>query len=172
MKDNETVMKWHNPLRIKEYTLLYIMAAAMVATVFHGCGDNCIYDRYAHIDLGGWERNDTAAFGFPCKRDGIYSISIGLRANMDFPYKTISMAVERTIYPSKDTRHDTICCRIIDENGYLVGKRGISNSEIICHFEDLRLRKNDSIRIKINHCMRREIIPGLSEIGIAAAVQD
>jgi len=161
--------KRHISLRIKNYTLLYITITITVATALFSCGDNRIYDHYEHIELGGWERNDTVSFSFPCRQSGVYSLNIGLRANTEFPYKTISMVMERTVYPSKETHYDTIRCRIIDENGYLVGKRGISNCEIRYHITSLRLNKNDSIKIKINHCMRREIIPGLSEIGIDAA---
>lgn len=152
----------------KSYTLLYIAVVVTAIIGLYGCDDNRIYSHYEHLELSGWERNDTTVFAFPCKKDGTYSLDIGFRANQEFPYKTISMVIERTVFPSGETNSSTIRCRIIDDNGYMVGKRGISNCEIKYNLGKIILKANDSVRIKINHCMRRESIPGLSEIGIEA----
>lgn len=163
VKANSMETERHTPLQKLSY-----IAGIIIVSGFLACNDGRIYDHYEHIEADGWERSDTVSFGFPCTHDGTYSINVGLRANQKFPYKTISMIVEQTIFPSRKTWRDTITCQIIDDNGYLTGKHGISNCEIRHNLTNYRLQKNDSVRIRINHCMRRETIPGISEIGINA----
>lgn len=78
------------------------------------------------------------------------------------------MVVEHIIFPSHSTGHSTIRCRITDDAGNITGKQGISSNDIKYHLGEIEMQKDDSIKIKINHCMRREMLPGLSEIGIEA----
>lgn len=158
----------NNSSDTRKYTLLYIIAALTAVTHLCGCDNRRVYSHYEHLDLNGWERNDTAFFGFRCHESGTYSLDMGFRTNHDFPYKSLSMVVEHIIFPSHSTGHSTIRCRITDDAGNITGKQGISCNDIKYHLGEIEMQKDDSIKIKINHCMRREMLPGLSEIGIEA----
>lgn len=67
--------------------------------------------------------------------------------------------------PNK-TYQDTITCRIIGDDGRLVGKRGITNSEITHHVCSFVLERNDSLNIAVRHIMSKEQLQGISDVGI------
>ena len=148
---------------------------ALLATLFAmvACNDGRTFDHYKAVALEGWERNDTAIFSINKQKKGTYSMELGLRATQNYPYKTITLIVERTIIHPKtkkkqtqDNYQDTITCRIIDNNGRLVGKRGIANTELMNHVSSFTLQENDSLNIAVRHIMSRDMLPGISDVGI------
>lgn len=153
-------------MKAKSYTLLYIIGSVWTLLLAVSCNDNRVYDHYEHTQLKGWERNDTLTFNIPPVSKGTYQLNIGIRANQDYPFKTISIVMSRKTMPKGIIKNDTIRCKIIEDNGKLAGQNGISSTELRYHVRDLELNQGDSLHITLNHCMRREILPGLSEIGL------
>ncbi len=83
----------------------------------------------------------------------------------------VSLIMEGKIIPDKKkaayrTFQDTITCNIIDDNGSLVGKRGISNTEIMRFTTGLNINRGDSLYVTVRHIMSREQLPGISDVGI------
>lgn len=60
---------------------------------------------------------------------------------------------------------DTIQCKLIDKNGATTGQ-GISYYQYNFPINVYQLNKNDSIHVTIRHDMKREILPGISDIGL------
>ena len=116
-KDNRMGKQRNNSSGTRKYTLLYIIAALTVVTHLCGCDNRRVYSHYEHLDLNGWERNDTAFFGFRCHESGTYSLDMGFRTNHEFPYKSLSMVVEHIIFPSHSTGHSTIRCSFYEISG-------------------------------------------------------
>ena len=124
------------------------------------------------VSLQGWSRNDTLSFDIPRQWEGNYQLDLCLRAAQTYPYRNISMIIERKIIyyrqrkKREKTYNDTINCETINDKGILVGQKGISNTEIRQAITTFRLNRNDSMHVTIRHIMSRESLPGISDVGI------
>ena len=130
-------------MRHKVSTLLYM--AALTATVASAvsCSDSRTYDHYESVPLQGWLRNDTLVFDVPRQWEGTYQLDLGIRAAQTYPYRSISMLMER-----------------------LAGQDGISSTEILHPVTTFHLNRNDSLHITVHHIMSRDAVPGISDIGL------
>ena len=137
----------------------------IIATIFASCNNKKVYDKYNHTPLAGWEKNDTLSFDVPrLAHAGSYSSQLGLRINGVYPFMGLTLIVEQQILPSRKIVVDTIQCELIDKNGTTNGQ-GINYYQYNYHITHLFLNKGDSLHIAIRHDMKREILPGISDIG-------
>lgn len=153
---------------IRKHTLLYIAAVAglWVAGIVASCTTNTVYDSFGHTPLSGWEKNDTLSFDVPrMKSAGVYSQQIGLRMTEAFPFTGISLIFEQKVYPSGKVYTDTLKCTITDSRGNFLGD-GVSAYQYTFPVRQISLQKGDSLHICIRHNMKREILPGVSDIGV------
>lgn len=135
------------------------------------CTDSRAYDHYEPVELDGWGRNDTTRYCVPRQGEGKYAMQLGLRATQAYPYKTVSLIVEWKVIPNKErsasrVAADTVVCRIIDDKGRLSGKSGVSSSELLQHVSSFRLNRGDSLFVTVRHIMSRDLLPGISDVGI------
>ena len=153
------------------YTLL-IIGVLTSALTLSSCKDSLVYDHYTHTPIAGWEKNDTLSFDIPpLETSGDYEEQLGLRITGAYPFMGLTLIVEQTIYPDKSkkwektVKSDTIQCDLIDKNGVTRGQ-GISyyqyNFPVAVH----SLCEKDSLHITVRHDMKREILPGISDIGL------
>lgn len=149
------------------YTLLYnIVSVVMTAAVAASCATDTVYYSYAHTPVAGWEKNDTLTFNIPgMAAPGTYSQQVGLRMTSAFPFTSISLIVEQRIMPRGKVLTDTIKCPITDIRGNFLGD-GISSFQYMFPLREVTLNKKDSIHVSIRHNMKREILPGVSDIGL------
>lgn len=149
------------------YTLLYnIVSVVMTAAVAVSCATDTVYYSYAHTPVAGWEKNDTLTFNIPgMAAPGTYSQQVGLRMTSAFPFTSISLIVEQRIMPRGKVLTDTIKCPITDIRGNFLGD-GISSYQYMFPLREVTLNKKDSIHVSIRHNMKREILPGVSDIGL------
>ena len=116
--------------------------------------------------LEGWERSDTLFFeDIVVKATADYKEEIGLRINDEFPFMSLFLVVEQHIRPMNTYRTDTVSCRLIDQNGYVKG-RGLSYYQYNFHLTTLHLNAGDTLDIRVRHNMKREILPGIANIGM------
>lgn len=137
-----------------------------VATAVLSCNRKTIYDHYEPTPISGWEKNDTLIFDIsPVEADGNYKQEIGLRINGVYPFTKLCLIIDQTILPANMTLSDTLYCRLFSDDGTVKG-RGVSWYQYKFHLTDVRLTRGDSLHIRIRHNMRREILPGISDVGI------
>lgn len=138
------------------------------------CNKGLIYDKYEHTPISGWEKNDELSFEIPpLPASGHYKEELGLRITGAYPFMGLTLIVEQTIYPSKSSdkeldkvvKADTIQCDLIDKSGVTKGQ-GISYYQYNVPINIYQMNENDSIHISVRHDMKREILPGVSDIGI------
>ncbi|HBN46811.1 MAG TPA: gliding motility lipoprotein GldH [Prevotella sp.] len=130
------------------------------------CTGNKVYDHYNHTPIGGWEKIDTLKFDVsPLKKSGLYATSMGLRINNAFPFISMTLIVEQTVLPANKTVIDTINCPLVDKNGRVKGK-GVGFYQYHFPVSLMTLHENDSLHITVRHDMKREILPGVSDVGI------
>lgn len=159
-------------MRHKVSTLLYIIALMVIAMGAASCSDPRTYDRYESVSLQGWSRKDTLTFDIPRQWEGNYQLDLCLRAAQTYPYRNISMIIERKVIyyrqrkKREKTYNDTINCEIVNDKGILAGQKGITSTEIRQAIISFRLNRNDSMQVKIRHIMSRESLPGISDVGI------
>lgn len=144
-----------------------ICVLAIVALATLSACDSKVYDTYHHTPLAGWEKNDTLYYDVPrITRAGIYELTLGVRTNNAFPFMAITLIVDQTILPSRQTVSDTLDCQLVKSGGtYKEG--GINYYEYTTHVRTLSLAPQDSLHITVRHDMKRDILPGVSDVGIA-----
>ena len=159
-------------MKHKVSTLLYIIALMVITMGAASCSDPRTYDRYESVSLQGWSRKDTLTFDIPRQWEGNYQLDLCLRAAQTYPYRNISMIIERKVIyyrqrkKREKTYNDTINCEIVNDKGILAGQKGITSTEIRQAITSFRLNRNDSIHVTIHHIMNRESLPGISDVGI------
>lgn len=139
-----------------------------VATVmyFSACDNNIHYFVYKHTPLSGWEKNDTLFFSVPpVEQSGQYRQEINMRTNETYPFTSLSLVVEQTIEPGHRLHTDTLNCHFLDEEGKHLG-HGVSYYQQKFILTDVSLNKGDSISLTVRHIMKREILPGIADVGL------
>ncbi len=147
-------------------SLFIICVAFAMMIVAVSCDEDTVYDSYVPTPVMGWEKNEAVAFDVPhAEQSGIYNIGVGLRTTEAYPFTSLSLVVEQTVLPAKKTMTDTLDCVLTDDNGNILGK-GVNCYQYDFSLKDIELHKNDSLHIVIHHAMKRDILPGISDIGV------
>lgn len=137
-----------------------------LATVVASCHISTPYSHYESVPTAGWEKNDTISFGVPpIATAGKYKEEVGLRVSGDYPFMSLTLIVEQTVIPTFQTRRDTLSCLLVDKEANQLG-RGVTRFQHRFHLTTLALNEGDSLHIDIRHNMKREMLPGVSDVGI------
>ena len=143
------------------FLITFILAAGLTA-----CDESLAYSHYEHTQLAGWEKSDTLFFDTPrIKNNGRYRVELGLRTTGDFPFTSLSLNIEQHILPANTTKNYKVTCRLMEDNGLTRGQ-GVSIYQFAFPIADIDLQEGDSVQFRIRHDMKREILPGIADIGI------
>lgn len=130
------------------------------------CERKTVYSQYQHVSVAGWEKNDHITFGIaPLKQAGTYQETVGMRISSDYPFMGLTLIIDQEVFPSQESRSDTLNCSLIDDEGNTIGQ-GITLYQYDFPIATTRLQEGDSLSIRIRHDMKREILPGVADIGI------
>jgi len=150
--------------------LLAVAIAALTA-----CGPRPVYDHYEHVQQDGWEKADTLFFDLPViTTTGRYRVDIGLRTVEDYPFTGLNLRVEQRVSRRDTATADTtitivnsytLQCRLATAQGR-AGGRGISHYQYEFPLTEQTLMQHDSVRFIIRHNMKREMLPGVADIGV------
>lgn len=142
----------------------------IAATALQSCNESKVYDKYDHTPLSGWEKNDTLRFDIPrLTADGMYESTLGLRITDNYPFMGLTLIVEQRLMPADTIFTDTVKCELTDRNGKTRGK-GVSYYQFRFPVTKMQLNKGDSLHIRVRHDMKREMLPGISDVGISLSV--
>lgn len=148
---------WRTLLAAVVVTVVVAVAACTGSTVFHS---------YRNIQPAGWEKSDTLCFAVPRARQaGKYSETVGIRTNSAFPFMSITLVVEQVVLPGNKIKTDVIKCELTDRNGNVKGD-GVGLYQYEFKLTDIYLNRGDSLNIRIRHDMKREILSGISDVGV------
>lgn len=137
-----------------------------VALSLSACTPNVVYNKYQPAPLTGWERNDTLFFDVPkLAQGGAYDMEMGVRINGEYPFIALTLIVEQTVLPKGTIMRDTVNCRFFDQQGRQLSG-GISYFQYTFPIRTINLRTGDSLHITIRHGMKKELLPGISDVGI------
>ena len=148
-----------------------IFVLTVAATVM-SCNRKTVYDRYQPVAQEGWNKDDTLVFTVrPVKQGGVFKEEVGLRTTGDYPFMGLCLIVEQTVLPSAVTRYDTLNCRLTSDDGNIKG-RGVSCYQYRFHLTNITLADGDSLCVRIRHNMRRETMPGITDVGMRIYFED
>lgn len=157
-------------MKVKITRLLAYMAAMTAVVVMAACNGGMVYDRYTNTPVSGWEKNDTLYYCVPAvKSGGTYAANLGLRTTDSYPFTSLTLIVEqRKVAADKAVTvvTDTVACQLTDRKGNAAGK-GISYHQYQFPVTKLTLQDGDSLFVSIRHDMKREILPGISDVGFS-----
>ena len=143
----------------------------MIGLMMASCTDKKVYDAYHHVSFSGWEKNDVISFQpSTIKETSKYQTTLGIRINGQFPFTNLTLIVEQTIYPKENTIIDTLECHLINKDGVPQG-HGITLYQYQFPVHQLLLHKNDSLYVTVRHDMKREILPGICDVGLCLSKQ-
>lgn len=147
----------------KRYTLLYYIVAVLLLTA---CNKRTEYFHYESTPEGGWERNEHLSFTIDdISTDGTYEETLGLRTSGNYPYRNVQLIVTQSISPIGKTFSDTVSCMLIDERGITLGD-GVTHYQYTFPIRHLTLSAGQSVAVSIRHDMMREVLPGITDVGI------
>lgn len=148
---------------IQRLLCITIIAVALATA---SCNRNTIYHHYEPTPVNGWMRSDTLYFNVePARQRAVVQREIELRMAANYPYQQLSLIVEQTTLPSSIRRRDTVNCQLISPEGKIQG-HGISLYQYSCPLTDISLNEGDSLSFSIRHNMKRDVLPGIADIGI------
>ena len=151
-------------------TFSTLIMGIIAATALQSCNESKVYDKYNHTPLSGWEKNDTLRFDIPrLTADGMYESTLGLRITDNYPFMGLTLIVEQRLMPADTIFTDTVKCELTDRNGKTRGK-GVSYYQFRFPVTKMQLSKGDSLHIRVRHDMKREMLPGISDVGISLSV--
>jgi len=152
------------------YTLLYIMVI-VVAMVTTACDNHTVYYHYEHTLADGWDRTDTLHYQITSlPADGDYEAEVGVRINRDYPFQNVGVIVDITSICTRQAWNDTLNCIVRDPDGDVEGQ-GISQYTALFPLKHLHLQQGDTLNVSIHHHMRREVLQGVTDVGVKLKVE-
>ena len=137
-----------------------------VALAVVSCNRKTVYHHYEHTPLTGWDKEDTLFFSVErMPQEAVIGRDVELRIADSYPFRSLCLIVEQTVYPSCQTRCDTVSCPLVDPDGTMLGQ-GITLYQYRFPLPEVRLNEGDSLRLSVRHDMRRETLAGIADIGI------
>lgn len=158
---------------MRHYTFIILAAVLLLSA----CDDKMVYSEYNHTPVGGWEKNEPVSYTIaPIKDDGVYNLSLNLRLSGTYPFRNLHLMVRQTVYP-KGYGTDSIpplpvrnitdmpTCMVTDDRGTMLGS-GVTYYQYDIPLRKVNYHSGDSIVLTVSHTMKREILPGIADVGI------
>ncbi len=142
------------------------MLVAFASGIMTSCDQPTVYHHFENTPEAGWEKMDTLLFVVPALAEpGRYAQEVDLRINESYPFSSLSLLIEQHVFPGNRTKKHILHCRFAEGSDWLQ-HNGISFYKYSFALPDIDLRRGDSLRIFLRHDMKREILPGVSDVGL------
>lgn len=151
-----------------------LRACAVIITaacLFTACDTQTAYHHYESVAPEGWARQDTLTFAIDTIiQRGNYDATLCIRTNATYPFRNLAVRTAINISPRDTTvsRQMEMTLRQVDEH------KDRSSITYFTHHEPiatLALQPGDSITVKVTHNMRREVMQGITDVGIKLTLQ-
>lgn len=121
---------------------------------------------YHSTPVEGWEQHRTQIFPVDSvAKAGLYEVLVGVRTTYEFPYQTLWLEVTEKLDSPAYLNVDTLVCHITDAKGNTLGN-GISLFQEQNMLNEMRLSVGQKGTIAVRHIMRRNNLPGVSDVGV------
>jgi len=133
-----------------------------------GCGQRRVETYcFRATPVDGWETTDSLVFPIDTvQQAGRYRLSIGVRTSAanPYPFQTLALSITTRLQGRKAQR-DTALCSLTDKDGDVNGQ-GVSLYQYVFPVDELHLEKGQTGTITVQHLMRRNLLPGVANVGI------
>ena len=135
--------------------------------VWSGCGPGPVASAAALVDPAGWSAQDTVQLTFEVnEHEHRHDLQIGLRHNQQYPFSNLYLFVRLT-YPNGRTLTDTLSCPLAGPDGQWYGTGSEWVDHRIGYKKGVAFPLEGRYTLDIVHAMRRDPLPGLSDIRFA-----
>lgn len=144
-----------------------LLLAAAVAQLT-ACRRQLVYYDYRPTPMEGWEQGDTLHYHIDTLRHSArLAMSLGVRssASTPYPFQTLWLVVRQHWHNPETMRCDTVECRLTSADGDVQGT-GVSIYQVEQPFLTFDAPEGASADISICHIMRREMLQGITDIGV------
>lgn len=148
--------------------LAWMVAIALVGLLLAACTHRPVAYEYRSTPVEGWEPGDSLHFRIDTLRQSAdYVLTLGLRSSsaVPYPFQSVWLVVTQQWHNPERTLRDTVECRLTSPDGDVEGT-GVSIYQVEQPLRQLRLTEGSWADITIIHCMRREVLPGITNVGI------
>lgn len=147
-----------------------VLAAIMTFLSMACTDDNVAYIQFRTVSPEGLLDRDTLHFTVDSlPADGTYTTYLCLRTNTEYPYRNVSFLVAQTVISkgtaSKTRQRQAITSTVYSETNKSLWT-GTARYSAELPVTTSRLHQGDSLVIDVRHNMRRETMPGITDIGI------
>ncbi len=152
--------------QVGHFFALCALAVGTLATTL-SCTSDAIYRSYQSVPIDGWDAADPLVFSIDSlKESGNYALLLNLRTSTieSYDFRTLYLEV-RSQWGDQSLRCDTVACHLSDERGEIKGD-GVARYQYTFPVAQLSLTAPNPGRITVRHIMRREILEGISDVGI------
>lgn len=148
--------------------ILYTLTLLLTVTGLNGCSRRTVIHHYEKVPVDGWTPGDTLKFAIDSIRtSGNYVPVIGVRTSpaVLYPYRNLWLAIRQVWHNPESVRTDTIECVLTEKNGTNNGN-GVSIYQYEFPQKSFHLEQGSCGEISVNHIMRNDILPGITEVGL------
>lgn len=155
----EAAMSKLSMFRWSALSLLALMAVA--------CGESATFQESKMLPKEGWAKYDAVSFDYMNSDTvGKYTILVDIRNDKDYPYQNFWLFVH-SISPDSVEFSDTLNCVLADNYGKWVGRSSGSMYHLPVEFiHSTPFKKMGKYHFDLVQGMRKDTLPGISEIGI------
>ncbi len=143
-----------------------LIRAAGICLLLSSCGSEAWHHIYKPIPVAVWEKSDTLTYCLPEVPDsGLYDFYVDVRTTAAFPYTGLKVGALTCTDSFAAERRDTADLWVQTPSGIPSGE-GIT---LICHETPLYrlfLCPGQRTTVRLYHVMRREDLPGVSDVGL------
>lgn len=143
-----------------------LLLAAVLLAGTASCDVRPVRYAYRPTPVSGWEPKDTLSFPIDTiAHAGRYVLSVGVRTTARFPFQSLWLVVKQQWRRPARERLDTVVCRFTNAAGDPVS-RGLSLNQYEFTVDTVSLGPGSCGHVSVRHIMRREILPGVSDVGV------
>ena len=144
-----------------------ISLAILIIVVLGGCDRYRHYDQYRTMPSEAWHKDSIKTFEFQITDSlVIYNMFLNIRNTGRYPYSNLIVFVD-TKMPGNKTLRDTLNCFLADDSGDWLGSGfGSIWTSKVPYKVQVRFPRNGKYKVKLQHGMRKEDLPGITDIGI------
>lgn len=139
-----------------------------LAGIMTGCEDKPLAFNYCPTPVEGWEPGDTLKFHVDTvKTAGTYRIDLGVRTSSStpYPFQSLWLVVRQHWHNPNRELCDTVMFKLTNQRGDPNG-HGVTIYQYDMPWQQQQIAAGASVDISISHIMRREILPGIADVGI------
>jgi gliding motility-associated lipoprotein GldH len=144
-----------------------ISLAIILLVLVSSCDKSRVFDEYANMPEETWHMDSVKYFPFQIEDSlVIYNMYINIRNTGNYEFSNLIVFVQ-TDLPGKQKLRDTINCILANEKGEWLGSGfGSIWTSKIPYKVKFRFPRKGQYDLHIQHGMRKEQLPGVSDIGI------